>query len=169
MNEISKKIGEVNRKGSGAFIPYLMAGDPTTEKSIEYVLALAEGGADLIELGVPFSDPVADGPTIQAAGIRALKATDSIDKVLKIVREVRKAVKIPIVLMSYYNPILQFGETSLLKACQEAGTNGIIIPDLPPEEGEKFIKAALERSIGVPLLATPNTDDTRLKEISVNH
>lgn len=166
MNEITAKLDETNQSGSGAFIPYLMAGDPSPEKSLDYVRALAAGGADLIELGVPFSDPVADGPTIQAAGNRALKTTNSLGDVFELVRKARNEIDIPIILMSYYNPILQFGELNFLKKCRETGTDGVILPDLPPVEGNGFFESARESEVGVPLLATPDTDASRLKEIS---
>ncbi len=166
MNEIATRIKETNREDGGAFIPYLMAGDPTPERSIDYIRALAAGGADLIELGVPFSDPVADGPTIQAAGNRALKTTDSPEKVFELVQKVRGKIEVPIILMSYYNPILQFGETDFLDKCQESGVEGVILPDLPPEEGERFLQSALEASVATPLLATPGTHKKRLTELA---
>ncbi|MBS3737052.1 tryptophan synthase subunit alpha, partial [Candidatus Bipolaricaulota bacterium] len=106
MNRITSKIQQVNRRGEGAFIPYLMAGDPTPERSMDYIRALADGGADIIELGVPFSDPVADGPTIQAAGVRAMSSTRGPADALDLVRKVGEEVEIPLILMSYYNPIL---------------------------------------------------------------
>lgn len=166
MNEISQKIHKTNQQGDGAFIPYLMAGDPTPKKSLEYIRALEAGGADLIELGVPYSDPVADGPTIQAAGNRALKSTNSLEDVFNIVRKAGQEVEVPIILMSYYNPIMQFGESSFLKACRETGTGGVILPDLPPEEGDGFIESAKDNTIGTPMLATPDTDEERLREIA---
>jgi tryptophan synthase alpha chain len=166
MNEISEKIDKVNQQGEGAFIPYLMAGDPTPKKSLDYIRALEAGGADLIELGVPFSDPVADGPTIQAAGNRALESTDSLEDVFNIVRKAVQQVEVPIILMSYYNPITQFGEANFLKECRESGTKGVIMPDLPPEEGNGFIESAKNNTIGTPMLATPGTEEERLREIA---
>lgn len=166
MNEIVTRIKETNREDGGAFIPYLMAGDPTPERSMDYIRALAAGGADLIELGVPFSDPVADGPTIQAAGNRALKTTDSPKKVFELVRKVKGDIEVPIILMSYYNPILQFGEIDFLDKCRESGVEGVILPDLPPEEGEGFLQSALEASVATPLLSTPGTGKKRLNEIA---
>ena len=166
MNKISKLIYETNDRGSGAFIPYLMAGDPDPEKSIEYIRAIVSGGADIIELGVPFSDPVADGPTIQAAGNRALKATNNLEKVFELAKKSREEVEIPIILMSYYNPIMQFGETDFLKKCRETGINGVIVADLTAGEGNEVIEAARRYSVETPLLATPATDNSRLKKVS---
>ncbi|MFW6006060.1 MAG: tryptophan synthase subunit alpha [Candidatus Bipolaricaulota bacterium] len=166
MNEITTRIKEINRKDGGAFISYLMAGDPTPERSMDYIRALAEGGADLIELGVPFSDPVADGPTIQAAGNRALETTDSLESVFELVEKVREEIEVPLILMSYYNPVLQFGETEFLEKCRETGVDGVILPDLLPEEGGEFIRSAKEASVATPLLATPGTNKKRLIEVA---
>lgn len=166
MNKIAAGIKEINRKDGGAFIPYLMAGDPTPEQSMDYVRALAAGGADLIELGVPFSDPVADGPTIQAAGNRALETTDRLEAVFELVERVREEIEVPLILMSYYNPVLQFGETEFLEKCRETGAGGVILPDLLPEEGSEFIQSAEQASIATPLLATPGTQEKRLTELA---
>ena len=166
MNEIATRIKEINRKDGGAFIAYLMAGDPTPERSMDYVRALAAGGADLIELGVPFSDPVADGPTIQAAGNRALKTTDRLETVFEIVEEVGEEIEVPLILMSYYNPVLQFGETEFLEKSRETGVDGVILPDLLPEEGGEFLRSAKETSVATPLLATPGTNKKRLTDIA---
>lgn len=166
MNEIAARIKEINRKDGGAFIPYLMAGDPTLERSLDYIRALAAGGADLIELGVPFSDPVADGPTIQAAGNRALKKTDRLEAVFELVGKVREEIDVPLILMSYYNPVLQFGETEFLEKCRETAVDGVILPDLLPGEGGEFISSAEEASVATPLLATPETHEKRLTELA---
>ena len=168
MNDIATRIKEINKKNDGAFIAYLMAGDPTPGRSMNYIRALAAGGADLIELGVPFSDPVADGPTIQAAGNRALKKTDRLESVFELVKKVREEIEVPLILMSYYNPVLQFGETKFLKKCWETGVGGVILPDLLPEEGGEFIRSAKEASVATPLLATPGTDKKRLPEVAKN-
>lgn len=166
MNSIAHKIREVNQEGERAFIPYVMAGDPTPEKSLEYVQALAEGGADLIELGVPFSDPVADGPTIQAAGVRALSSMERLEKVLELVKTINQKVEVPIILMSYYNPVLQVGEVEFISKSLRAGVNGSILPDLPVGEGEAFLRRAKDSSFATPLLATPSTDKDRLTTIA---
>jgi len=139
---VTSKIQEVNREGEGAFIPYLMAGDPSPEMSMEYIKALAEGGADIIELGVPFSDPIADGPTIQSAAVRALRSTYRFDDVLNLVRKTCRKIEIPIILMSYYNPVLQFGEEKLLEAVIEAGASGLILPDLSIGDGDNLLEIA---------------------------
>ncbi|MEF8798604.1 MAG: tryptophan synthase subunit alpha [Candidatus Bipolaricaulota bacterium] len=165
MNRITSKIQQVNRRGEGAFIPYLMAGDPTPERSMDYIRALADGGADIIELGVPFSDPVADGPTIQAAGVRAMSSTRGPADALDLVRKVGEEVEIPLILMSYYNPILQFGEPEFLIESKKAGVDGLILPDLPVEEGQPFLESARDFSVQTPLLATPETGKKRLSKI----
>lgn len=166
MNPVSDSIRDVNKQGEGAFIPYLMAGDPSPETSLEYIEALGEGGADVIELGVPFSDPVADGPTIQAAGARALGSMGRLEDVLGLVREVRSEVKVPIILMSYYNPIFQFGGDGFISKAKEAGVDGLILPDLPVGEGLTFFKRARNNALETPLLATPDTDGNRLSIIA---
>lgn len=166
MNRISGTIRQVNRKGEGVFIPYLMAGDPTPDMSTEYTLALAAGGADLIELGVPFSDPVADGPTIQSAGSRALPSMHRLKDVLNLVRKVKQDSDTPIILMSYYNPILQFGEADFLRSSKDAGVDGLILPDLPVDEGKDLLEKAKNNAVETPLLATPDTTKNRLSKIT---
>ncbi|MBS3736605.1 tryptophan synthase subunit alpha, partial [Candidatus Bipolaricaulota bacterium] len=166
MNEIATKIKEIGQEDGGAFIPYLMAGDPTPGQSTDYIRALAAGGADLIELGVPFSDPVADGPTIQAAGNRALRTTDRLEAVFELVGKVRDEIEVPLILMSYYNPVLQYGEIEFLEKCRKTGTGGVILPDLLPGEGGEIIRSAEKASVATPLLATPGTRKKRLTELA---
>lgn len=166
MSEVSSRIRAVNRRGEAAFIPYLMAGDPSPAKFLDYVHALAEAGADLIELGVPFSDPVADGPTIQAAGLRALKTTRGVGEVLNLVRRIRGRTKIPLILMSYYNPILQFGEAHFFSECDSYGVDGVIVPDLPLGEAGPVLELAGDNLIETPLLVTPATKQKRLSAVA---
>ncbi|MFB6291328.1 MAG: tryptophan synthase subunit alpha [Candidatus Bipolaricaulia bacterium] len=166
MSKIASKIIEPSRESGGAFIPYLMAGDPSPDRSLDYIRALAAGGADLIELGVPFSDPVADGSAIQAAGKRALESTNNLDEVFNLVRKVKENVEIPVILMSYLNPIFQYGKPDFFEESGRTGVSGVILPDLPPEEGEDFLKVAKNYSVDVPLLATPATTEKRLARIS---
>lgn len=166
MNNVADEIGNVNERGEGAFIAYTMAGDPDPERSLEYVKALSAGGADVIELGVPFSDPVADGPTIQAAANRALGETSRLEDVFEIVKRARREIKTPLILMSYYNPILQFGEEKFFKRCNKSGVDGVILPDLPVEESQDYVERAKDHSIETPFLATPATDEDRLEKIA---
>ena len=123
-------------------MPYLCAGDPTPELTAKLLLTLETAGADLIELGVPFSDPIADGPTVQRASERALAHSISLQQILEIVENLRPQTEIPIALMSYYNPIFRMGEEAFCKAAQEAGVDGLIVPDLPPEQAQPLLEAA---------------------------
>ncbi len=120
-------------------MPYICAGDPTPEISRDLILTLEKAGADLIEFGVPFFDPIADGPTIQKASERALVHKISLHQILSLVRELRRETQIPIAIMTYYNPIFRMGDAKFCKAASEAGVDGMIIPDLPPEEAEGLL------------------------------
>lgn len=143
-----------------------MAGDPDLSRTLDYALALEEGGADVIELGIPFSDPVADGPTIQAAGVRALKASTTPQRVFELCSQLRQRSNIPIVLMTYYNPIFVMGEEMFIKASKDAGADGVIVPDLPIEESTQFIEAARRHGIDAIFFATPETDSARVGQIA---
>lgn len=142
-----------------------MAGDPNLEKTMENVLLLEECGADIVELGVPFSDPLADGPTIQRAAERALKAGVTLKKIMPFVKKLRQHTQIPIVLMTYYNPVFKYGEEFFVKDAVDAGVDGAIIPDLPPEEGESFIKTSRIHNLSTIFLAAPTSTDERIKKI----
>lgn len=136
------------------------------DKTLEYALALEEGGADVIELGIPFSDPLADGPTIQAAGVRALQAGTTPQRVFALCSRLRKRSNIPIVLMTYYNPIFAMGEETFIKASQDAGADGVIVPDLPIEEATGLIEAARRHGIDTIFFATPETDGVRVGQVA---
>ncbi|MBS3766395.1 tryptophan synthase subunit alpha, partial [Candidatus Bipolaricaulota bacterium] len=163
---VAERISRVNERGEGAFIAYTMAGDPDIEMSLEYIKAISAGGADVIELGVPFSDPVADGPTIQAAANRALDSCRGLEEVFELANRAKEEIEVPLILMSYYNPILQFGKERFLETCSKSGVEGVILPDLPIEEAENYIQLARESAIETPFLATPETDGTRLEKIA---
>jgi len=153
-------------KGEGALIAYLMAGDPSPERSLDFLRAAARGGADLLELGLPFSDPVADGPTIQAAGLRALKAGTTPKTTLELAAALRQDTDIPILIMSYYNPILRMGEESFCQRAAACGVDGLIVPDLPPEEAAPLAHAAEKEGLTLVFLATPETGEERIRTIA---
>ncbi|MEW6117178.1 MAG: tryptophan synthase subunit alpha [Nitrospirota bacterium] len=164
---ISKTFEQLKAQQRKAFIPYIMAGDPDREKTLERVLLLERCGADIIELGVPFSDPLADGPTIQKAAARALAAGVSLSNVLSIVTTLRRQTQIPLVLMTYYNPVFKYGEESFVRDAVEAGVDGVIIPDLPPEEAGGLIKRSrsVKGSLDTIFLAAPTSTEDRMKRI----
>lgn len=166
MSRIETTFRQLISRREGALIGYLMAGDPSPSRSLEYARALIRGGADILELGVPFSDPVADGPIIQAAGVRALSAGTTPAVVFELAKTLRRETRIPLVLMTYYNPVFALGEGGFLKRCMEAGVDGVIVPDLPVEEAEPFIAQARKFRVDTVFLATPETDGERLKRIA---
>lgn len=169
MNRIVQKFSELEKANQKAFIAYIMAGDPSYETSAEILKNLPQAGVDIIELGVPFSDPMADGPTIQQAGERAIKAGMTLKKVLKMAQEFRiHDKKTPIVLMGYYNPIYIFGVNLFLEKAKKAGIDGLIIVDLPPEEDDELCLPAHTAGIDFIRLATPTTDDRRLVKVLQN-
>lgn len=165
MNRIDKTFKRLKETARKAFIPYIMAGDPDIEKTMERVLMLEECGADIVELGVPFSDPVADGPTIQRAAERALKAGVSLKKMLAFMTELRKHSQIPIIFMTYYNPIYKYGEEAFVADAAAAGVDGLIIPDLPPEEAASLIKSCRSKGIATIFLVAPTSTGERMKRI----
>jgi len=165
---IAEAFLSLRDRGEGALVAYLMGGDPDPSRSLEYLCAAAEGGADLLEVGIPFSDPVADGPTIQAAGLRALAAGTTTETVLEVVRNLKRERPVPLLLMGYYNPILRFGEGAFCTAAAECGVDGLIVPDLPPEEAVPLKDAAERAGLGLVFLATPETEGRRI-ELIVRH
>ena len=169
MTRISTTFDRLQREGRAAFIPFVMAGDPDLATSEKIVKALPAAGADLIELGVAFTDPMADGPAIQAAGLRALKAGQTLPKTLALVRSFREEDdRTPIILMGYFNPILAYGVDRFLKDAREAGVDGLIVVDLPPEEDAELCVPARAAEIDFIRLATPTTDDKRLPAVLRN-
>lgn len=163
------KIEEIfnNLKASGrkAFIPYIMAGDPNLTMTLKHVMMLERCGADIIELGVPFSDPLADGPTIQMAAGRALKSGVTLKKVISLVKIIRNHTSIPIILMTYYNPVFKYGEQHFVKDAVNAGVDGVIIPDLPPEEAGGIIKSSRQHGLATIFLVAPTSTHERIKKI----
>lgn len=163
MNRLSSRFKVLKRQSKTALITYIMAGYPDLETSLLLVPALAAAGADVIEIGIPFSDPLADGPVIQHAGEVALKNGMTTDGVLDLVRRVRAEVDIPIVLMTYYNVVLRQGTAGFAAKAAAAGADGVIIPDLPPEEGGAWIKAAKSAGLEPVFLIAPTSTDKRIK------
>jgi tryptophan synthase alpha chain len=169
MTRIDAKFQALRQDGKKAFVAYVMAGDPDYETSREIVLGLPGAGVDVIELGVPFTDPMADGPTIQLAGQRALAGGQTLEKTLQIARDLRKTDDTtPIVLMGYYNPIYNRGVDRFLEDAKEAGIDGLIVVDLPPEEDEELCIPAQKAGLNFIRLATPTTDDKRLPKVLQN-
>lgn len=166
---IDIRFAELAKQGRSAFVTFLMAGDPDPATSLEIIKALPKAGADVIEIGMPFTDPMADGPSIQAAGLRALKAGMTLKKTLELVRGFRKADNAtPIVLMGYYNPIYIYGVDKFLVDAKSAGVDGLIIVDLPPEEDDELCLPAMKAGLNFIRLATPTTDDKRLPAVLAN-
>lgn len=166
---IDTRFAELKKAGRSAFVTFVMAGDPDPATSLEIIKALPKSGADVIELGMPFTDPMADGPSIQAAGLRALKVGMTLKKTLDLVRDFRKDDNAtPIVLMGYYNPIYIYGVDKFLGDAKSAGIDGLIIVDLPPEEDDELCLPAMKAGLNFIRLATPTTDDKRLPAVLAN-
>src|SRR5262245_4921433 len=166
---IDKRFAELKAQGRAALVTFVTAGDPDGETSLALIKALPKAGADVIELGMPFTDPMADGPAIQASSQRALKAGQTMKKTLAMVRAFRKADDAtPIVLMGYYNPIYVFGVERFLTEAKAAGVDGLIVVDLPPEEDRELCLPALKAGLSFIRLATPTTDDHRLPAVLAN-
>jgi tryptophan synthase alpha chain len=163
---ISKRFAELRAEGELGIVAYITAGDPSLEATLKFVLALADAGADVIELGVPFSDPLADGPTIQRASERALKAGASLAGVLELVRRIRESSQVPLVLFTYFNPILQMGLEKFAAAAAHAGADGVLVTDLTPEESEDYRRIIRAQNLDTIFLAAPTSDDDRLRKIS---
>ena len=166
---IDKRFAALKKEGRAALVTFIMAGDPDYDTSRAIAKALPKAGADIIELGMPFTDPMADGPAIQAAGLRALKAGQRMTRTLSLVRDFRKDDdQTPIILMGYYNPIYIYGNERFLADAKAAGVDGLIIVDLPPEEDDELCLPALKAGLNFIRLATPTTDDKRLPKVLTN-
>ncbi len=165
-NRIDQKFKELKQRRKKAFIAFITAGDPNLVTTEKLVLAFEKVGADLIELGVPFSDPLADGPTIQASSQRALANKTTLTKILHLVAALRRKTQIPICLMGYYNPIFHFGEVEFVSRAKEAGVDGLIIPDLPPEEARLLMAAAKKNNLATVFFIAPTTTKERMKKIA---
>jgi len=169
MTRIDARFAALKRESRAGLVTFVMAGDPDPDTSAAIVKALPEAGADLIEIGMPFTDPMADGPAIQAAGLRALRAGQSMAKTLELVRDLRSSdIATPVVLMGYYNPIYIYGVARFLADAKDAGVDGLIVVDLPPEEDAELCLPALRTGLNFIRLATPTTDDRRLPAVLAN-
>ncbi|MES2750397.1 MAG: tryptophan synthase subunit alpha [Pseudomonadota bacterium] len=166
---IDTRFAELAKEGRAAFVTFVMCGDPDLATSLEIIKALPKAGADIIEIGMPFTDPMADGPAIQAAGLRALKAGTTLKKTLDVVHAFREGdTATPMVLMGYYNPIYIYGVDKFLTDAKAAGVDGLIIVDLPPEEDSELCLPAMKAGLNFIRLATPTTDDKRLPAVLAN-
>ncbi|MBP9853633.1 MAG: tryptophan synthase subunit alpha [Candidatus Omnitrophica bacterium] len=166
MNKIEEKFLLLKKRNRKAFIAFLTAGDPDLKTTEELVLGFEKSGVDIVEIGVPFSDPLADGKTIQAASQRALAKGVTTEKVFKLVQRLRLKTQIPIALMMYYNPIFHYGDAKFVAKCKTCGVDGLIIPDLPPEEAKILKSAADEHEIATVFFMAPTTTPQRMKLIS---
>ncbi|MEW6438998.1 MAG: tryptophan synthase subunit alpha [Pseudomonadota bacterium] len=166
MTRIDTRFAELAREGRAALVTFIMGGDPDHETSLALLKALPSAGADVIELGMPFTDPMADGPAIQAAGLRALAAHTTLAKVLALAAAFRETdAATPLILMGYYNPIYVYGVARFLADAKAAGVDGLIVVDLPPEEDSELCLPALDAGVAFVRLATPTTDDARLPAV----
>lgn len=165
MSRIEKCFNDLSKAGQAGLIPFITAGDPGLPRTLELMHCLAECGADLIELGMPFSDPMADGPTIQLASERALKNDFGICEVLELVSKFRQSSEVPVILFGYYNPVLAYGEERLAGEAQEAGVDGFLIVDLPPEEGKNMLDLSRASGLEIIYLLAPTTPDDRIAEV----
>ena len=165
MSRIGEKFRELKRSGRGGFIPFITVGDPDLQTSERLLIELARAGADIIELGMPFSDPVADGEVIQRASERALRNGVTMRDALTCASSVRQRIDVPIVLFSYFNPLLQFGPQPFARAARQAGIDGVLVTDLIPEEAESWTKVLIEHRLDPIFLAAPTTSDDRLARI----
>lgn len=165
-NPIDALFEKLRAEKRAALMPYLMAGYPDVETSLKVLVAAGQAGADLIEFGIPYSDPLADGPTIQAAAETALKGKIDTDVVFELVKRARDEIQTPIVIMTYYNTVYRYGLERFAKNAAEAGVNGAITPDLPPEEAGPWKEAAARHGLATVMLAAPTSTDERLKRVA---
>jgi len=166
MNRIDEKFKELKKAKKKAFIVFITAGYPNLNTTGKLILEFSKTGADIIELGVPFSDPMADGPVIQESSQAALKKGINLKQILELVKKIRKDTQVPICLMTYYNPVFCFGEERFVREAKNSGVDGVIIPDLPPEEGSSLIKHANKSDIDLICFIAPTTTPERIKFIS---
>jgi tryptophan synthase alpha chain len=167
MNRIDQTFAHLRETGRKAFIAYITAGDPSLDSTVRLVTELAANGVDIIELGIPFSDPIADGPVNQNAAYRALKNDVSLTRIFETIREIRKSSAIPLVLFAYYNTILQYGLTQFAPDARKVGVDGVLILDLPPEEAGEYKKRADAEGLSTIFLVSPVTPESRIERIAL--
>jgi len=165
MSAIAERFAELQQRGEKALIPFLTAGDPDLETTRQLLHAAVRGGADLIELGVPFSDPTADGPAIQRSSVRALKKRTSLRQIVGLVAEERQRLGVPIILFGYYNPIFHYGPERLCADAQRAGVDGLLVVDLPPEEAAELYVPARACGLDMIFLLAPTSDEGRVRAV----
>lgn len=165
-SRISRKFEELAKEGRKAFIPYIMAGAPSLKRTGELLGLLEECGADIVELGVPFTDPLADGPVIQRAAEKALSNGVALKDVIAFVREARTVTEMPIILMTYYNPVFKYGDERFMRDASGAGVDGVIVPDLPPEEAGDLITHARRHGVDTIFLLAPTSTGERMKAVA---
>lgn len=165
MTTIQETFQKQKQQGNGCLIGYITAGDPSPEATLEIADALIKGGVDILELGLPFSDPIADGPTIQAASLRALNAGTTPLKVVEIAKKIKAKYEVPVVIMTYFNPVFKLGINRFLAIAKEAGVDGFIVPDLPVEEADEYRAAAKSAQLDTIFLVSPATSKERLANI----
>ena len=168
MNRIDVTFKDLRKNGKKAFIAYLTCGDPDLKTTAECIKVISNNGADIIELGVPFSDPLADGPTIQVASQRALKNNVSLAAIIKMVSKIRSKIDTPLVLMTYYNPVFHYDIRNFVRDAKKAGVDGVIIPDLPPEEASQIEMFARKLELATIYFASPTSSEQR-KKIAISH
>jgi tryptophan synthase alpha chain len=166
LGRIEEVFNRLTREGKKGFIPFVTAGDPDLGTTLELICELDRAGATLIELGIPFSDPMADGPVIQRASERALQSDFGVAEVLDLVRRAREKTSTPIILFTYFNPLLQFGLRRLAKTAREVGVDGVLVTDLTPEEGEEFAAECRANNLDMIFLVAPTSTDDRLKMVA---
>ena len=166
MTSITARFNDLKKRGQKGLVAYLTAGDPSPARTASLVLALERGGADVIELGVPFSDPIADGPVIQRASERALAAGMTLPRTLEVAAEIRKQSDIPIVLFTYLNPVLRYGFEALAQAAKNSGVDGVLLIDLSVEEADRHLGALREQKLDTVFLAAPTSSDRRLELVA---
>jgi len=166
MNRIDAKFAELGRRGETALIPFVTAGDPDLETTLKILRSLEKSGADCIELGFPFSDPMADGPTIQRASGRALKSGTTLPRVLEVVREFRRTSGIPLILFGYYNPFFRYGLRPFAREAKRAGVDGVLCVDLPPEESDELKRWSDAEGLDIIFLLAPTSDAGRIREVA---
>jgi tryptophan synthase alpha chain len=166
MTRIGERFARLHAEGRKAFVAFLTAGDPSLERTVSAARELEQGGADVLELGVPFSDPLADGPVIQRSSQRALERGVTLGSVLESVRAIRATSSLPLLLFTYFNPLLQYGLTRLANDARNAGADGVLVTDLPPEEADEWLEAARPAGLDTVFLAAPTSPPERLRKVA---